>query len=129
MVLGLALALAAVPAVLASDADPVPAAEPTPTPVTDPGTPPCDGCGEISVDPSFEAPTPVPDPVSEDVAPIVEVQGITGAPVPTPPSTDTLAAPAGTPPSTPDGFGLVLLLVGAVSLVLLAGPLPEARRR
>jgi hypothetical protein len=117
--LSLAIVATVVPAVLAADpvvvespapSAPAPAATPIPT---DGATPPD---GEISVDPTFIT-----------AAPSGAVLGATGRPDVTPPPTDAI-----TTTSTAGGATLQALLVvlAAVSiLVLLAGRLPDARRR
>jgi hypothetical protein len=107
--IALLLALGAAASAFAADPSGDPVINETPNP-----------SGEISVDPTFLAPTPAATPVSE-------VMGATGRPQRTPPPTDTLGTPAQAP-----GTGLqVLLLLGVAgsSLVLIVGRLPVARRR
>jgi hypothetical protein len=122
LALALLLAAATVPAVLAADdgapVDPAPTAEPTVQP--DPTPTPFDGNGEIVIDPTFIIETSEPA-----ATPVGEVQGATGRPLATPPSTDTIRA--ATAPGT--GLHVLLLLAIAGSAIALAfARVPAARR-
>jgi len=109
--LSLTLLAAVVPAVLA--AEPAASQSATPAP-TDDGTPPD---GEISVDPTFVAPTPSG-----------AVLAATGRPDPTLPPTDAITMTASSGGTAL--LALLIVLLAAVSvLVLLVGRLPDARRR
>jgi len=103
----LLLALAAASSVLAADPTDDPFVSETPNP------------SEIAIDPTFVTPEATPTPVSE-------VLGATGRPQRTPPPTDTVGAPSQSP-----GAGLQALLllgVAGITLVLMVGRLPVARR-